>query len=89
MYFQVAVSAVVAEVALQLIGSVYMGLTAHHGRVSKFYRINGLRGAPSEHSALVMYVGALLWLIVIVFAIAACVYSVLGINRTSRMLRRV
>ncbi|KAI9856323.1 MAG: hypothetical protein M1813_009159 [Trichoglossum hirsutum] len=103
MYFQVAASAVMAEMALQLIGSVYMGLTAHYGQISHFYKKGGLHGAPSERSAVVMYVGALLWLVVIIFAISACTWSALGVNEiigtvgrrladqvgTARKLRRV
>jgi hypothetical protein len=80
MYFQVAASAVMAESVLQLIGSYYMGLTAHYAWISHFYHIGGLIGAPREHNALAMYVGALMWLVAVTFGIFACTLSVSGIN---------
>jgi predicted TIM-barrel fold metal-dependent hydrolase len=77
----VAASTLVAEVAMQIIGSVYMGLATQYARKQKFYRIGMLTGVPRGKDALVMYAGSLLWLTVIAFAILACLSSVLGVSQ--------
>jgi hypothetical protein len=80
-YFSVTSSTLVAEVCLQLIGSFYMGFATNYARKQKFYLNGELRKVSCGTDALVMYAGSLLWLIVIVFALLACLSSVLGINR--------
>ena len=87
-YFSVAASTLVAEVAMQIIGSVYMGLATQYARKQKFYRIGMLTSVPRGKDALVMYAGSLLWLTVIAFAILACLSSVLGVSQYVSSLGR-
>jgi hypothetical protein len=80
-YFSVAASTLLAEVALQLIGSYYMGYATQYARKQKFYRKGRLNNVPHGQDAWVMYAGSLLWLSVIVFALIACALSVFNIDR--------
>jgi hypothetical protein len=80
-YFSVAASSILSEAILQILGSVYMGIaTAYAGR-QKFYRVGRLRHVPHGTDALVMYAGSLLWLVMIIFALVACGWTLLNVNR--------
>ena len=80
-YFSVAASSILSEAILQILGSVYMGIaTAYAGR-QKFYQVGRLTHVPHGTDALVMYAGSLLWLIMIVFALVACGWTLLDVNR--------
>ena len=80
-YFSVAASSILSEAILQTLGSVYMGIaTAYAGR-QKFYRVGRLTHVPHGTDALVMYAGSLLWLVMIVFALVACGWTLLDVNR--------
>ncbi|OCK89295.1 uncharacterized protein K441DRAFT_681270 [Cenococcum geophilum 1.58] len=80
-YFSVAASTLLAEVALQILGSICMGLASNYARKQHFYVADRLSQTPHGQDALVMYAGSLLWLIVILFAIATCAWSILGVNQ--------
>ncbi|KAH0565894.1 hypothetical protein GP486_000697, partial [Trichoglossum hirsutum] len=80
-YFSVAASTLLAEIVLQVIGSIYMGIASNYARKQKFYIAGRLSNTPHGRDALVMYAGSLLWLVAIIFAIVACLWSILGVNR--------
>jgi hypothetical protein len=80
MYFSVAASSLLAELILQLLGSYYMGLTANFAYRQGFYKFRAISHLHHENYALLMYAGALLWLIVVFFAIVVILNSALGIS---------
>ncbi|KAH8646018.1 hypothetical protein BGZ60DRAFT_535749 [Tricladium varicosporioides] len=82
MYFSVVASTLVIEVVLQLLAFYYMGYAANYARRQKFYKVGRLDNTPHGHDALFMYAGALLWLVVILFAIVECIFSILGVNES-------
>jgi len=87
MYFSVAVSTLVAEVTLQIASSYYMGYAANYARVQKFFSLGHLNQTPHGNDALLMYAGALLWLVVIFFALIACTSAILGLDQRIASLR--
>ncbi|KAF2963786.1 hypothetical protein GQX73_g9786 [Xylaria multiplex] len=68
-----------AELIFQLLSSYYMGITIQYGRKHNFY-FGGLENADRETPAQLMYVGALIWLIIVCLApigiILAATYSI-------------
>ena len=80
-YFSVAASTLLAEVMLQVLGSVYMGIASNYARRQHFYLAGSLSQIPHGKDALIMYSGSLMWLIVILFAVATCACSILGVDR--------
>ena len=70
-YAAAAKGAVLAEIFLLIFGSYYMGRTAHFAATQGFYKTNALAGSPYVWSALVMYSGALLFLVSLLPAIAS------------------
>ena len=67
MYESAAKGAIVAEIFLLLIGSYYMGITAHFAATNGYY-VGALQGPYAEHAHM-MYSGALLFLISLAFAL--------------------
>jgi hypothetical protein len=57
-----------------------MGITAHFAQQRGFYKIHALDGVSGARSAMMMYGGALLWLVSIGFAFLWALYSLLGIG---------
>jgi hypothetical protein len=51
-----------------------------YARQQRFFNNGVLIQAPGGHDALTMYAGALMWLTCFVFAIAACSWTVFGVN---------
>ena len=88
MYFSVVASTLTAEIILQLLGSVYMGTAANYGRKQHFYIAGHLAKAPDGTNAQIMYAGALLWLVVIGYAILRAALSVLSVNDHIMSLKR-
>ena len=88
MYFSVVASTLSAEIILQMLGSVYMGTAANYGRRQHFYIAGHLAKAPDGTNAQIMYAGALLWLVVIGYAILRAASSVLSVNDHIRSLKR-
>ncbi|ORX98877.1 hypothetical protein BCR34DRAFT_142503 [Clohesyomyces aquaticus] len=80
-YFSVASSTLVAEVLLQVLGGYYMGVATNYARRQKWYGVGRLTGTAKGRDAMVMYAGSVMWLSVIVIAIATCVWSLLGLGR--------
>ncbi|KAI9771829.1 MAG: hypothetical protein M1840_001599 [Geoglossum simile] len=79
-YISVAVSSIVAELLLQMIGSYYMGLGANYARRRNFYPVGRLKFAGIQGAAKLMYVGALLWLCVVIISITSILWSAYGVN---------
>lgn len=85
MYFPSAAASLLSELILQLIASYYIGSTANYGRVHHLYT-GAATGSALRGSAQLMYGGALLWLIVVVFAIGAMVYSAIAVDRLMNLI---
>ena len=80
MYLNSAASAITTEAILQSLGAVYFGISANYARKRGFYLVKHLDPYPRGKSAHIMYSGALLWLIVLIFTLGACVSSMVGLN---------
>ena len=80
-YFSVAASSILSEAILQILGSVYMGIATGYAFRQKFYKVARLTHVPHGKDAIAMYVGSLLWLVMIIFAIVACGWTLLDVNR--------
>jgi hypothetical protein len=90
MYFSVAASTLVAEIVMQILSSYYMGYAANFAKQQRFFKSSTLDNVERGEDARVMYVGALLWLLVCVFAIIGCFWSIVGVNeRISELGRQV
>jgi hypothetical protein len=57
-----------------------MASAVTYARQQRFFKKGVLIQAPGGHDALAMYAGALMWLACFVFAIAACSWTVFGVN---------
>jgi hypothetical protein len=57
-----------------------MASAVTYARQQRFFKKGVLIQAPGGHDALTMYAGALMWLACFVFAIAACSWTVFGVN---------
>ncbi|KAF2475222.1 uncharacterized protein BDR25DRAFT_310647 [Lindgomyces ingoldianus] len=79
-YFSVASSTMIAEVILQTLGGYYMGVATNYARRQKFYQRSRLAKTPKGRDAMIMYAGSIMWLSIIVIAIATCVWSLLGLS---------
>ncbi|KAK3682404.1 hypothetical protein B0T22DRAFT_539483 [Podospora appendiculata] len=81
MYFSCAATTLTTEIILQILGSYVMGTVASHARVQKFYT-NALAVAavPRGKDAMLMYVGAIFWLVVVFFTLLAVGTSVLNVS---------
>ncbi|KAH0547871.1 hypothetical protein GP486_008388 [Trichoglossum hirsutum] len=75
MYWNLGASAILAEVILQAVGSVYIGITGNWARRYHFYLVNHLSNVPHANDALIMYGGALLWLVSIGGAVISAILS--------------
>jgi hypothetical protein len=80
-YFSVAASSILSEAILQILGSAYMGIATGYAFRQKFYKVARLTHVPHGKDAIAMYVGSLLWLVMIIFAIVACGWTLLDVNR--------
>jgi hypothetical protein len=80
MYFSATASILFSEVILQLFAAYNIGIAANYARRQKFLLKDHLVGSWYAEQAMIMYVGAMLWLTAVPFAIAACLWSVLGVS---------
>jgi hypothetical protein len=80
MYFNSAASAITSEAILQVIGAVYFGITANYGRQKRFYYVGHLGPYPRGRDALLMYAGALVWLVMLIYTLVGCVVCIVGLN---------
>jgi hypothetical protein len=81
MYLSCAASALCAEVLLQLLSAYAMGMTANHARTHQFLlHPTDVRSAPRGIDAMAMYAGAILWLVIVFFTLAAIALSILELR---------
>ncbi|KAE9372545.1 hypothetical protein N431DRAFT_466789 [Stipitochalara longipes BDJ] len=80
MYTGATASTLFAEIILQLVSAYFMGFAVNYARHQRFFKKGVLSQAPGGHDAITMYAGALMWLACFVFAIAACSWTVFGVN---------
>lgn len=69
MYLASTSSILFSEAILQLFGAYYMGVGANYARRQKFYLIGHLVGSWYAKRAMIMYVGAILWLVFVIYVI--------------------
>ena len=80
LYLASGASIMLAELIMQLCSMYAMGYTAQHARLQGFYTGDGrVQTHPQGIDALMMYAGAILWLVAMVFAFAACIQPVMEI----------
>jgi len=89
MYFNCAASAITSEGILQVIGAVYFGISANYARKKRFYIVGQLNAYPRGADAHVMYAGALLWLIVSLFTLIACIACIVGLGEVITKARKM
>jgi hypothetical protein len=79
-FVSAAVSSLLAEVVLQLLGATYLGMTVNYARRHGYYLVGRLAFVPRGADALLMYSGALLWLVLVGVGVitAALTYTPLG-----------
>jgi len=80
MYFNCAASAITSEAILQVLGAVYFGISANYGRKKRFYYTGHLDPYPRGVDAHIMYAGALLWLIMFIVTLLACIVCIVGLG---------
>ena len=73
MYFSQALSAIMAEIVLQVVGSIYLGMTLNHARASGYLLLHHLEYTPHGQDAHIMYAGALLWMCVVGFVLLSAI----------------
>ncbi|KAI0188808.1 hypothetical protein EV127DRAFT_117508 [Xylaria flabelliformis] len=69
-----ASSSLFAELTFQFLSSYYMGMTIDYGRKYNFYS-GGLKNAERGKPAQLMYVGALIWLVVVCLALVGLIIA--------------
>jgi hypothetical protein len=90
MYLSCAATTLTAEIILQLLSAYTMGSAANYARAQKFYtNANGNLAAPRGSDAMLMYGGALTWLIVVAFSLTAVGKSVWDVNFQIGQIGRV
>jgi hypothetical protein len=75
-------SVLLAEIILQALSSYYMIMTVHYGIKHNFY-LGVMDGTERETPAKLMYAGALLWLFVIMMAIAQLMRTALKMKKST------
>jgi hypothetical protein len=80
MYFSATASILFGEVILQLFAAYNMVIATNYARRQKFLLKGHLVGSWYAKQAMIMYAGAILWLTAVPFAVAACMWSVLGVS---------
>jgi hypothetical protein len=88
-YFNSAASAITSEAILQVIGTVYFGVTANYGRQKGLYYIRHLTPYPRGGDAYMMYAGALVWMVMLIFTLIGCVVCMVGLNTWIGNARKV
>lgn len=90
-YFGIATTAMIGEVVLQLLGSVYLGRTASRGASRGYFLAKAMNDTDGGKYALMMYVGALLWVVSIIPMFLSATWSFWGVRApmTGRALKGV
>jgi hypothetical protein len=74
---RVAVSSAMGEVMMQLLGSYFLGMTAHVGVIRGFYQHNHLSPFENGMQARNMYGGAMLWVVAAFFIVVMWIIVVI------------
>lgn len=89
-YFSVATSSLLAEALLQALGSYYMGVATDYARRQRFYdkRLQGgtTRGGKDAYT---MYVGSVMWLSAVVFAMVALGWSIFNMSERIKRAKKI
>ena len=80
MYIALAASALLTEFIMQSIGAVFIGKTVVFAVHNGFYKKNALKYAPKKTDALLMFSGALLWIVAIGFFLLYVIWNYLGVG---------
>jgi hypothetical protein len=80
MYLSATASILFCEAILQIFAGYYMGVGANYARRQEFFSHSHLVGSWYAKQAMIMYVGSILWLVAVPFAITACLWTALGVN---------
>jgi len=80
MYIALAASALLTEFIMQSIGAVFIGKTVVFAVHNGFYKKNALQYAPKKTDALLMFSGALLWIVAIGFFYIYVIWNYLGVG---------
>ncbi|KAF2670083.1 hypothetical protein BT63DRAFT_412848 [Microthyrium microscopicum] len=86
MYVSLAASALLVETVLQSIGAVIIGRTVSFAAKNGFYLKNALQYAPHRKDALLMFSGALLWIVAIGFFYIYVIWNYLGVGTVANRL---
>ena len=89
MYLNCAASAITSEAILQILGAVYFGISANYGRKKRFYYVGHLDPYPRGVDAHVMYAGALLWLLMSMVTLFACIVCIVGLGEVITNTRKM
>ena len=82
MYFNCAASSLFSELILQFLSSYTFGFVANYAHSQHFYLLDHrLDGVHNAAAAKLMYGGALLWLIVVLFCLVMVTFSIIGVDR--------
>ncbi|KAH0559563.1 hypothetical protein GP486_003917 [Trichoglossum hirsutum] len=84
-YIPAAVSSIVSEIVLQAIAAFPMGTAISHAVNRHFYLVGHLSHVPHASDALLMYSGALLWMVSVGFAMFWAIYIFTPAVRRVRM----
>jgi hypothetical protein len=80
LYFSVAASTLCSELVLQLVGAKVMGSATNYARIQNFYTRHQIDTSPYGPAAKLMYVGSLMWLVLVIGALIAGVLTLVGIT---------
>jgi len=80
MYISLAASALLTESILQAIGAAFIGRTVVYAAQNGFYYKSALKYAPKRKEALIMFAGALLWIVAIGFFYIYVIWNYLGVG---------
>ena len=81
MYVSLAASALLTEFVLQSVGAVFIGRTVVFAARNGYYKINALQFAPKKTSALMMFAGALLWVVSIGSFYLYVIWNYFGVGK--------
>ncbi|KAF2182264.1 hypothetical protein K469DRAFT_752339 [Zopfia rhizophila CBS 207.26] len=88
MYVSLAASTALSEILEQGLTFVYMGRTAHFAHIRGYYLVYQINGVviPKGRAALIMYSGAILWIVSIGFVILVTIWTFLGLGNLFKTL---
>lgn len=86
-YLSVTTSTLVAELIMQVLSAYYMIYATNFARKQKFYLGSLMESeVPQAKATLLMYAGSILWITAITFAIGSCLWSILGVGDSAKLI---